>query len=163
MYYKEEQNNKEDDLFMKEFKFYRKFETTSLDFKNKTTDHDHNIIVLDNLKHNQGQLKRVELKENDDEVLRVLKKYGLKPRLADWCCFESSAIEGLYLISNPFLPGHQRFFVTNCLTKYQARPNKTNLDLHVAEREENLWQNVIRYIFHDFLAHLNCNRIYTCK
>jgi alkylated DNA repair protein alkB family protein 1 len=64
-------------------------------------------------------------------------KFGLK-NLDEWMGFELNDIPGLFVISNPFKNGFQRYFVKKCLCDYHELPNKTNLDLH-SKRDTNLW------------------------
>lgn len=72
-----------------------------------------------------------------------VKNYGLKP-ISEWRCYELINNPGLFVISNPFKSGYQRYFVKKCLGDYHELPNKTNLDLHM-KREGNLWKNAIRF------------------
>ncbi len=76
-----------------------------------------------------------------NELNEHMLNYGIR---SDFKCYESIEHRGLYLIPNPFLNGHQRFFIKKCLCEYHNQPNKTNLDLHT-KRDGNLWTDAIKY------------------
>jgi hypothetical protein len=128
------------DLFMKDFKFYKQFDTNKLtsnpDVINIQELIDETKLLKFNLKSFKLNLSKIKINEQD------LFNYGLKS-FDKWSVYESNDIVGLYLIPNPFLPGYQRFFVKKCLTEYHSLPNKTNLDAHM-KREQNLWDNAIK-------------------
>jgi hypothetical protein len=144
MLYSESNNdssNKED-LFMKDFKFYKQFDKNKL---NTITDIINIDELTDGAKLLKFNLKSIELDLNKTNINnQYFLNYGLKP-LNKWSVYESNDIAGLYLIQNPFLPGYQRFFIKKCLTCYHDLPNKTNLDAHI-KREQNLWETAVKYI-----------------
>lgn len=48
---------------------------------------------------------------------------------------------GFTFISDPFLPGWQRYWAKQCLKIYPRKPNVCNLDLHMSPEEtKDLWE-----------------------
>ena len=132
-------SNKED-LFMKDFKFYKQLDSNKLISNNDVINiqelSDETSLLKFNLKPIVLNTNKININEQD------LFNYGLKS-LDKWSVYQSNDIDGLYLISNPFLSGYQRFFIKKCLTCWHDLPNKTNLDAHM-KRENNLWENAIK-------------------
>ena len=132
-------SNKED-LFMKDFKFYKQLDSNKLISNNDVINiqelSDETSLLKFNLKPIVLNTNKININEQD------LFNYGLKS-LDKWSVYQSNDTDGLYLISNPFLSGYQRFFIKKCLTCWHDLPNKTNLDAHM-KRENNLWENAIK-------------------
>ncbi|XP_036449065.1 nucleic acid dioxygenase ALKBH1 [Colossoma macropomum] len=71
---------------------------------------------------------------------------GLRP-VKDWRAFGLQGYPGFIFISNPFLPGSQRYWVKQCLKTYPQKPNVCNLDMHMSPTEtENIWERSIESI-----------------
>ncbi|XP_072546358.1 nucleic acid dioxygenase ALKBH1 [Salminus brasiliensis] len=71
---------------------------------------------------------------------------GLRP-VKEWRAFGLQAHPGFIFISNPFLPGSQRYWIKQCLKAYPQKPNVCNLDMHMSSTEtENIWEKSVESI-----------------
>ncbi|XP_048456355.1 nucleic acid dioxygenase ALKBH1 [Rhincodon typus] len=71
---------------------------------------------------------------------RDASKAGLKP-VCKWKAYRLEDYPGFMFISDPFLPGWQRYWAKQCLKIYPRKPNICNLDLHMSPEEtKDLWE-----------------------
>ncbi|XP_078263033.1 nucleic acid dioxygenase ALKBH1 isoform X2 [Rhinoraja longicauda] len=67
-------------------------------------------------------------------------KAGLQP-VRKWKAYSLAGYPGFTFISDPFLPGWQRYWAKQCLKTYPRKPNVCNLDLHMSPEEtKDLWE-----------------------
>ncbi|XP_038629700.1 nucleic acid dioxygenase ALKBH1 [Scyliorhinus canicula] len=67
-------------------------------------------------------------------------KAGLQP-VCKWKAYSLDGYPGFMFISDPFLPGWQRYWAKQCLKIYPRKPNVCNLDLHMSREETtDLWE-----------------------
>lgn len=67
-------------------------------------------------------------------------KAGLRP-VWKWKAYTLAGYPGFTFISDPFLPGWQRYWAKQCLKIYPRKPNVCNLDLHMSPEEtKDLWE-----------------------
>ncbi|XP_072129368.1 nucleic acid dioxygenase ALKBH1 [Mobula birostris] len=67
-------------------------------------------------------------------------KAGLQP-VSRWKAYTLAGYPGFMFITDPFLPGWQRYWAKQCLKTYPQKPNVCNLDLHMSPEETNdIWE-----------------------
>uniref|UniRef100_A0A8C5DKZ5 Alpha-ketoglutarate-dependent dioxygenase AlkB-like domain-containing protein n=1 Tax=Gouania willdenowi TaxID=441366 RepID=A0A8C5DKZ5_GOUWI len=117
-----------EDVFRKMFKFYKRRVPASeqrdvTDFSSVSPGENVSPLVLDCAAVPDVQAATV----------------GLKP-VREWRAFTLQSCPGFIFISNPFLPGCQAFWLTQCLKTYPQKPNICNLDMHMAPSDtQDIW------------------------
>ncbi|XP_028678106.1 nucleic acid dioxygenase ALKBH1 [Erpetoichthys calabaricus] len=119
-----------EDAFRKLFRFYKR--------RNPPPDFS-NVLDFSKPETHFGKVFTTDLSTSavSDNAAH---KCGLHP-VRKWKAFSLDGYPGFIFITNPFLPGTQRYWVKQCLKTYTQKPNICNLDMHMSQIEtENLWE-----------------------
>nr|XP_003214474.1 PREDICTED: DNA oxidative demethylase ALKBH1 isoform X1 [Anolis carolinensis] len=116
----------EEDAFRRLFRFYRRWEGPDAA----------GVIDFSRPASQQVVSSRLNISSvTEQDACRA----GLRP-VSQWKAYGLDSYPGFIFISDPFLPGHQRHWVRQCLKQYTQKPNVCNLDMHMSSQETtDLW------------------------
>lgn len=102
----------EQDLFKPEYKKY----------KRKDIKLDLGDVIDFTKQNNMDSVQEIVLQESQHPAVR-----GLKP-VKEWKSYAIKGFPGFIFIRNPFVDGHQRYWIERCVLDYPNKPSKTILD-----------------------------------